>query len=64
VKHTIWICIAWPALKPVGPQDRNPITKRLECRKPITEKRALAQFKKDFPGLRNYTAQPGGEAAQ
>jgi hypothetical protein len=49
---TKWMGIAWK----IGSSEC--VSKCLVAERPITEARALREFKKTFPGLRNYTIHP------
>lgn len=48
-----WIGIAWEK------NSHRTVCKELRTTNPITVARALAEFKKRWPGFRDYTIQPG-----
>ena len=54
MKSSEWVCIAWPKKG-----ERKPVCKQLILGAPVSEKEALLWFRTTWPGLRNYTVQPG-----
>ena len=52
-KATIWTGIAWKR------NVREVVCKQMEADQPITQARALAEFKHAFPELRNHTIHAG-----